>query len=208
MSFTTTNDGTHNCIVYLRKGISSVSVDTGDAAIANFRWFAAGEHENTEVFSAEDFTLSGSAKLEIPAAKSTMTAMFSSTFNTYIDGIRSDATGSASITYTAPQAGYYQFAVTYSNNEEGGVHDYNVDLVERYITLSVNGENRGNYYFRNTYSWDTLKTKVITVYLEAGENTLSISNDGSYQFNGKTTFAPRITKVSVSPITLSESKGE
>lgn len=99
-------------------------------------------------------------------------------------------------------------AVTYSNNEEGGVHDYNVDLVERYITLSVNGENRGNYYFRNTYSWNTLKTKVITVYLEAGENTLSISNDGSYQFNGKTTFAPCITKVSVSPITLSESKGE
>ena len=208
MSFTTTNDGTHNCIVYLRKGISSIAVDTGNAAITDFRWYAAGETENTKVFSAEDFALSGSAKLEIPAAKSTMTAMLSSTFNTYIDGIRSDATGTAFITYTAPQAGYYQFAVTYSNNEEGGVHDYNVDLVERYITLSVNGENRGNYYFRNTYSWDTLKTKVITLYLEAGENALSISNDGSYQFNGKTTFAPCITKVSVSPITLSESKGE
>lgn len=203
--FTKTNDGKYNCTVYLRKGVSSIVVDAADAGITSFRWFDGGVNESTEAYMAEDFALSGSAKLESPAAKSTMTAMFSSELNAYIDGIYSDSNGAAAITYTAPQTGYYQIAVTYSNNEEGGVHDYNVDLVERYITLSVNGEKRGNYYFRNTYSWDTLKTKVITVYLEAGENTLSVSNDGSYKFNEKTTYAPHITKISVSPITLSES---
>lgn len=203
--FAVTDGGTYRCVVYLRSGLNSIAVNVGEAVIENLNWFDAGQTNNTTDYFAEELALSDSAKLGIPAAKSTMTAMLSSQLNTYIDGISSDTDGAASLTYTAPKAGYYQFVFTYSNNEEGGVHDYNVDLVERYITLTVNGENRGNYYFRNTYSWETLKTKVITVYLEAGENTVTFSNDGSYQFNGKTAFAPRITKVSVSPITLSES---
>lgn len=205
VSFTSIDNGTFRCILYLRHGLNSLSVNVSNADVKNVTWYDAGQNDNTADYFAEEFTLSGSAKLEIPAAKSTMTAMFSSRLSAYIDGISSDTDGNATVTYTAPQAGYYQLTFTYANNEEGGVHDYNVDLVERYITLTVNDENRGNYYFRNTYSWETLKTKVVTVYLAAGENTITFSNDGSYQFNGKTAFAPRITKLSVSPITVPES---
>lgn len=204
VSFTSIDNATYRCILYLRHGLNSLSVNVGNAAVTDVTWYDAGQKDNTADYFAEDFTLSGSAKLEDPAVK-TMTAMLSSQINVYIDGVSSDTDGAATVTYTAPQAGYYQFTFTYANNEEGGVHDYNVDLVERYITLTVNNEDRGNYYFRNTYSWETLKTKVITVYLAAGENTITFSNNGSYQFNGKTAFAPRITKLSVSPITVSES---
>lgn len=204
VSFTSIDNATYRCILYLRHGLNSLSVNVGNAAVTDVTWYDAGQNDNTADYFAEDFTLSGSAKLEDLAVK-TMTAMLSSQINVYIDGVSSDTDGAATVTYTAPQAGYYQFTFTYANNEEGGVHDYNVDLVERYITLTVNNEDRGNYYFRNTYSWETLKTKVITVYLAAGENTITFSNNGSYQFNGKTAFAPRITKLSVSPITVSES---
>ena len=204
VSFTSIDNATSRCILYLRHGLNSLSVNVGNAAVTDVTWYDAGQNDNTADYFAEDFTLSGSAKLEDLAVK-TMTAMLSSQINVYIDGVSSDTDGAATVTYTAPQAGYYQFTFTYANNEEGGVHDYNVDLVERYITLTVNNEDRGNYYFRNTYSWETLKTKVITVYLAAGENTITFSNNGSYQFNGKTAFAPRITKLSVSPITVSES---
>lgn len=204
VSFTSIDNAAYRCILYLRHGLNSLSVNVGNAAVTDVTWYDAGQNDNTADYFAEDFTLSGSAKLEDLAVK-TMTAMLSSQINVYIDGVSSDTDGAATVTYTAPQAGYYQFTFTYANNEEGGVHDYNVDLVERYITLTVNNEGRGNYYFRNTYSWETLKTKVITVYLAAGENTITFSNNGSYQFNGKTAFAPRITKLSVSPITVSES---
>lgn len=200
--FVKTTNGNYNCTVYLRSGLNSITVDVGNAVVTNFHWFDASANENTKEYLAEEFTLSGSARIEIPTAKSTMDAMLRSKVNTYIDGISSDTDGSASISYTAPQSGYYQLLFAYSNNEEGGVHDYNVDLVERYITLSVNGEKRGNYYFRNTYSWETVKTKVVTVYLEAGENTITFLNDGSYKFNGKTVFAPRISRIAVSPITI------
>ncbi|MGN0570779.1 MAG: hypothetical protein ACI4K9_01210 [Candidatus Fimenecus sp.] len=203
VSFTSTGNGTYRCIIYLRHGINCISVNIGNTDVTNATWYDAGQNVNTTDYFAEEFALSGSAKLEIPTVKSTMTAMLSSRLNAYVDGISSDTDGTATVTYTAPQAGYYQLTFTYSNNEEGGAHDYNVDLVERYITLTVNGENRGNYYFRNTYSWETRKTKVITLYLEAGENTITFSNDGSYKFNGKTAYAPQISCIAVSPITIS-----
>ncbi len=199
------DDGTYRCTVFLREGINLLSVDAADAAVQEVYWFDAGENINTADFFAEDFKLSGTAKLKKSADKSTMPQEISSLISTYADEIHSDSDSSASITYTAPQAGCYQFVFTYTNNEEGGAHDYNVDLVERYITLSVNGEKRGNYYFRSTYSWETLGYKVITVYLEAGENTITFLNDGSYKFNGKTAFAPRISRVAVTPLVISES---
>lgn len=199
------DDGAYRCTVFLRKGINQISVDAADADITEVYWFDGGENDNTADYFAEDFRLSGTAKLEMPAAKSMEPQAIGSFISTYVDEISSDSDSSASVTYTAPQAGYYQILFTYTNNEEGGAHDYNVDLVERYITLSVNGEKRGNTYFRSTYSWEAFGFKVITVYLEEGENTITFSNDGSYKFNGKTAFAPRIARVAVSPIVISES---
>ena len=199
--FQETENGEYACAVYLRSGLNSVNFSAANVNISIFN-YAVSRQNNTSDYFADQFSCSGTAHLEYPAAKSTMSAILGSHIEAYIDGISSDTDGAAAVTYTAPQAGYYQVLFTYTNNEEGGVHDYNVDLVERYITLSVNGENCGNYYFRNTYSWETSKTKVVTVYLEAGENTVSFSNDGSYKFNGKTAYAPRILRISVSPLII------
>lgn len=116
-----------------------------------------------------------------------------------IGWIGSDTGSYAIFNVNAPKAGYYNFTIEYANNEEGGYHDYNVDLVERYITFTVNGENRGNYFFRSTYSWETYKTKTVVLYLNEGNNEIKLSNDGSYSFNNKVTYAPNIGDILVNP---------
>ena len=116
-----------------------------------------------------------------------------------IGWIASDKGSYATFNVNAPKAGYYNFTIEYANNEEGGYHDYNVDLVERYITFTVNGENRGNYFFRSTYSWETYKTKTVVLYLNKGDNEIKLSNDGSYSFNNKVTYAPNIGDIQVNP---------
>ena len=116
-----------------------------------------------------------------------------------IGWIASDKGSYATFNVNVEKAGYYNFTIEYSNNEEGGFHAYNVDLIERYITFTVNGENRGNYFFRNTYSWETYKTKTVVLYLEAGDNEIKLSNDGSYAFNNQVTYAPNIGDIQVNP---------
>lgn len=116
-----------------------------------------------------------------------------------IGWIASDKGSYATFNVNASKAGYYNFTIEYANNEEGGYHDYNVDLVERYITFTVNGENRGNYFFRSTYSWETYKTKTVVLYLDEGNNEIKLSNDGSYSFNNKVTYAPNIGDIQINP---------
>ncbi len=116
-----------------------------------------------------------------------------------IGWIASNKGSSATFNVNVKEAGYYNFTIEYANNEEGGYHDYNVDLVERYITFTVNGENRGNYFFRSTYSWEHYKTKTVVLYLNAGDNEIKLSNDGSYSFNNKVTYAPNIGTIYVNP---------
>ena len=68
----------------------------------------------------------------------------------YIDGI-SSAVGEAEFKVTVPESGSYRMTVAYANNDEGGVHSYNVDLIERYITVNAGGEAQ-TLWCRNTYS--------------------------------------------------------
>lgn len=202
-AFAKTNDGNYRCVLFLRRGVNSIELNSPDAKAIAAHLFYGDENQSSTAFSAETFALTGNARVET-TVRSTEIPSYLRAQTQYVDGIASDTNGTASVSYTAPKDGYYQLTFTYTNNEEGGAHDYNVDLVERYITLTVNGENQGNYYFRSTYSWEIFKSKTVTVYLHAGENVISYTNDGSYQFNGKTAYAPRICDIAISPIMLSE----
>ena len=116
-----------------------------------------------------------------------------------IGWIASDKGSYATFNVNVKEAGYYNFTIEYANNEEGGFHAYNVDLIERYITVSINGENQGNYFFRSTYSWETYKTKTIVLHLDEGDNEIKLANDGSYSFNNRVTYAPNIGDIQVNP---------
>ena len=197
-AFQTSAAPVYSCKLYLRRGLSYLAVNVPNAQdiqVAKTEDAATG----LTVFSADSLGIAGGAERKIPEADSTQTAGKINDLP-YIDNITCENGASAQITCLTPADGYYQLTFLYSNNEEGGVHDYNVDLVERYITLSVNGEKLGNTYFRSTYSWEAYKTKTVTVYLKQGTNIITMQNDGSYRFNGRVTAAPRIAEVTVAPL--------
>lgn len=170
-----TDSGTST--VYLRKGLNYIDVATTEDIDCSIN--KTKKTGYTESVTASGMTLDGAAVLS----------------GDYIDGISSNG-GSAEFAVTVPSAGSYRMTLAYSNNDEGGVHSYNVDLIERYVTVEVNGEKQ-TLWCRNTYSWDTVKTATINFELEVGENKIVLSNDGSVKFNGQDSFAPHIYSVTV-----------
>ncbi len=114
----------------------------------------------------------------------------------YIGGISSKG-GSASYNVSVPESGIYKMTVLYANNHENGVHSYNIDLMEDFITVGINGKKQ-NEYCRNTYSWDNFTTVTFNVELSKGNNAITLTNDGSNSFNGSETFAPNIAGITLS----------
>ena len=114
----------------------------------------------------------------------------------YITGISSES-GKAEYVVNVPEKGTYKLTITYSNNRENGVHSYNVDLVEDFITISVNGVRSENLYCRNTYSHDAYTTVTTNIILDEGDNTLTFANDGANKFNDGVTYAPDIAEITV-----------
>lgn len=169
-----------NSTVYLRRGLNYIDFASAEPIECTV---TVTENKNFSVeLGAEDMTLSDGAQV----------------IGNHIEGI-SSLGGEACFTVTAPESGDYRMTVAYSNNDEGGVHSYNVDLIERYITVNVNGRTE-NLWCRNTYSWDTVKTVTMNISLEKGENTIIFTNDGSVKFNNSDSYAPYIFSVSVNGI--------
>ncbi len=173
-------------IVYFHRGYNKLVFDN-DTKIKNIMRTI---EEDLCIITPNDMTIHNGATLEDDENTSS---------GKKIGWIASDKGSYATFNVNVKEAGYYNFTIEYANNEEGGFHAYNVDLIERYITFTVNGENRGNYFFRSTYSWETYKTKTVVLYLEAGDNEIKLSNDGSYSFNDRVTYAPNIGDIRVNP---------
>ncbi len=179
-----TADDLGNVTAFLRRGLNYIDIESNDAKLS----VAKADTEGSGVtLGVSDAKLSGSAK----------TAESESGIK-YICGITSEG-GQAQYSVTVPEAGTYKMVITYSNNEENGVHDYNVDVVEEFITVAVNGKVQGELYCRNTSSWETFTTVTENIELEKGENIITFSNDGSGSFNGGVTTSPHIASVTVNP---------
>ena len=166
--------------VYLRRGLNEIKLSS-PAELKIKKTDKAGF--STEI-TAKEMALSDGAEL--------ITDKYG---NTFVDSI-SNLGGKAEFIIDAPEKGDYRVTLTYANNAEGGVHSYNVDLIERYATFTVNGESQ-DVYCRNTFSRYNFKTVTFTLSLEKGENTVSITNSGSYLFNGMTAYAPQIASLTV-----------
>ena len=191
-----TDGTTYSGTLYLPRGVSYLTFNA--PALSAVSISKVEKNLVTEI-TPEQMTLSGAATLKACNAAISYDRVTASP-SSCLTGISSAEASAAELKFNAPAAGLYQITFLYSNNEEGGVHDYNVDLVERYLTISVNGQKLGNTYFRSTYSEDTYKTKTILVFLKAGENSILLENDGSYKFNNKTTYAPDVGSVFVAPL--------
>jgi hypothetical protein len=169
---TLTTDATGAVTAYLKRGLNYIDVNSSDAQITVSK--SQTEQSQSITLDVGDAKLSGSAKIKSDDDKEIE----------YIAGIDCNG-GSAE-----------------SNNEENGVHDYNVDLIEEYVTVSANGGKTQNVYCRNTYSWQTFKTVTFAVELKKGENVLTFTNNGEDKFNGNDTTSPHIGEITVNPIKL------
>ncbi len=182
-----TLEGNGSGIFYLSRGYNKIVLPED----ATFTTAELMTDDEGLVFTPDDVILTGGATNEENNNTSS---------GRHIGWISSETGSKCKIAVEAEKEGYYAFTVEYANNEEGGYHDYNVDLVERYISVSLNGEKQGNYFFRSTYSWDNYKTKTIVLKLSEGENEIIFSNDGSYSFNDYVTYAPNIGSITVSRV--------
>ncbi len=172
--------------VYLRRGLNEISFNK-ENMICNI--FRSDECRFTATIKATDIALEGKAQL--------LTDKYGVE---YIDNI-SNLGGNGKFTVSVPESGTYKVTLLYANNSEGGVHAYNVDLIERYLTVSVNGKESEDVFCRNTYSKYTYKTMTFNLDLQAGENEITLSNSGNTVFYNLEAFAPQIAEITVNSLT-------
>ncbi len=190
--------------VYLEKGMNILDVDATSENIRldsiNLTKNAALASETT-VIEAESGKFSGNT--------TTMNSDYASG-GKLVKGMEGKADGSnaLTITYNAPKAGKYQVDIYHSNSELFGNHGTNVAMVDRYVTMSLNGGRARNIFFRNTYSADCIRVKTLTLELKEGENTIKLWNDDqrAYRRNQGGTilldnFAPNLDKFAFTPVT-------
>ncbi|MBO4894748.1 MAG: hypothetical protein J5562_07525 [Clostridia bacterium] len=164
---------------YLKKGFNYVETQGENLTVT--RAFS----EDYAVVSLDSLTLSEGAEIKAVGGRYAL------------GGITSEG-GGASFTVNAEKAGKYALTFTYSNNEEGGVHDYNVDIIEEYITVKT-GDEETNAWCVNTYSDYRTLTKVVYIDLTAGENEITLYNSGFNRFNSRVATSPYIYAITVNP---------
>lgn len=170
--------------VYLRRGLNEIALSDSSALEIT----KAEPKVSVAAVEAENIAVSDGAKI--------LTDKYG---NTYVGDI-SAVSGKASFKVNAPEKGDYRVTLLYANNSEGGYHAYNVDLIERYVTVSVNGSEGKDIFCRNTYSDYTYKTVTFNVSLEKGENEITFTNSGNYRFASMTPEAPFIKSVTVNSL--------
>ena len=194
--------------LFLKKGINIIDLDASYAGLAvdtlTAEW--AENQEGTTIIEAEDCETTGNVIVKENSNASG---------GKYVEGILADkdAKNALVVKYNAPVEGNYEFAVYQSNEELFGSHDYNAQMVDRFITLSVNGEEPQNVYFRNTYSADSFRSQVITLPLKSGDNTIKIYNS-DYRvhkkgINGKDVcinYTPNLDKFEITRSALTDYK--
>ena len=169
-------------IVYLRRGVNEITYS------GELRLFAVSAKAFSKTIKAEDITLSDKAEL--------LTDKYGVT---YIDNI-SNLGGMGTFTVNVPEDGDYRVTLLYANNSEGGVHDYNVDLIENYVTVTANDVSK-DIFTRNTYSKFTYKTMTFNLSLTKGDNEITLTNSGNYIFHDMEAFAPQIAEITINKLT-------
>lgn len=194
--------------VYLTAGVNAIKVTSDEAVSLDY----------LKVTYQEDVTASESVQVEAEDGELFGDAEITDNVNAsgekVVTNIGESKDNGLSFTVNVEEAGAYKLSIDYINNEpapiiytdehpDGYLHPYNTDLVERYAQIVVNDQTPQTVYFKNTLSWNTVKNHVIDINLDAGENTITLYNDNSYQFNDVVQYAPHFDKFEIAKATLS-----
>lgn len=206
--------------VHLTKGANTIIVSSHNEFMLDaiiFRYNKADTMEKSITIEAEDAVLMGNARVIENEYASGGKMVDGITIGQEPEGVLKGAEAQENrleFEVEVKETGYYALSMFYSNNEPAPVmprvsspglyvHPYNTDLIERYAQIVVNHNEPETVYFRNTLSWDTIKSMTIYVELERGKNTIVIYNDNSYQVSKLVnSAAPRFDKFIVLPAVL------
>lgn len=167
--------------IYLRQGFNYIDLDGKDKTVRLETSDQAGD--SIRIFP-DDMTLSGPARIS----------------DGILTGITSDG-GAAEYDLGSETGGVYRVTLSYSNNAEGGYHAYNVDLIEEYVTFTVNGVSQ-RVMCRNTYAPDNYSTVTFNTELAPGDNHIVINNDGSVKFDNRTAVSPDIDHIEIAALSI------
>lgn len=196
--------------IFLQKGINVIDLDASSADIAVDTLTVTKVNSDstadtqTTIIEAEDCDMYG----EVTTAEN----QFASD-GTYVNQIEADADGSNAIelTYNAAATGSYKMIVYQSNKELFGRHDYNAQMVDRFITISVNGGTPFNVFFRNTYSDESFKSQLVNLDLNKGKNVITIYNDDSRTLkngvggvNTCVNYTPNLDRFEITPAAITD----
>lgn len=160
--------------VFLEKGINAIDIDADVDVAVDYMEVCPSENHSDKFVSIEAEDCQYNGKYEIiknPYASGGM----------YVKGILGgfNKENQLILNVAVPRGGHYKMVVHHSNSELFGGHSYNAQLVDRFATIEVNGNNPINVFFRNTYSDDSFRTRTVDVDLKAGNNVIKIYNDDS-----------------------------
>ena len=196
--------------LYLQRGMNIFDFDCSSesAAIDKVRIEQRQNGGNTTIVEAEDLEKTGAVDVKENSYASG---------GKYVAGFSADSkkANAVTLTYEAEEAGTYAIAIYQSNGELFGNHSYNAQMVDRYVTLEVNGKAPKQVYFRNTYCDESFKSKVITLDLQKGENKIIIYNDdkrtlqnGIGGVNVCENCTPNLDKFEITPLVIDGSESE
>ncbi|MBR4132808.1 MAG: S-layer homology domain-containing protein, partial [Oscillospiraceae bacterium] len=203
---------TYSPMLYLEKGVNIIDIDasTDELMLDNIMVSPnAGASFRTTIVQAESCETAGAVQ--------TAESEFASG-GVYVRGMAGSADAANKLTLKVTPslygflplgAGKYQLDIYYSDNELFGNHGTNVAMVDRALTMSVNGGRPKTLYFRNTYSGDCFRVKTVVVELQAGENVLEFWNDDQREYRrsqGGTillkNYAPNLDRFQLTPIAM------
>ncbi len=152
---------------FLQKGINIIDIDSKAPIMLDYMRVKKAEGSPVSV-EAESGTLSGNAEV----SENTFASR-----TAYVSNIEGATEDKLTLSFSAPEDGTYKMVIHYSVSELFGAHTYNAQIVDRYASFKINGEEPTRLYFKNSYADDNWRTTVLAVELNEGDNTLEVYND-------------------------------
>ena len=180
--------------VHLAAGISRVTVGASGGidlhSVTTTR--AADADEATQRIELEDgaaVTLNGAARVEQVAQPTNVSGA-------QVGWLGDGAANTAVIARPAGMpAGQYNVEVRYANAEKNTGHDYNTDVVSRFLDISEAGGETARGAFRHNYSWKGFWTHTVPLDLATSGGALTLGNASGA--------APNIDWIAFAPLVVS-----
>lgn len=177
--------------VFLQKGVNLLRLrNPSDNAIVLGSISFEKVEKDVKTYEAEEGTLTGNTRVENSEYASS---------GKFVAGIGRGKENALEIRFEVPEGNYYSLVIRYSNEETLGTHAYNLNVVDRYCRLIIDGEER-DLFFRYTGGMDGFSTRILYLYLEKGVHTLRFENPNTEVSPAYVSvYGPNVDCISITP---------